>query len=103
MVFLNVKKWRYFGPAFLDHERTSRMEAAARGGRCGVGDEALDRAQALLLQVKARDRAEQADGIRMLRLGEKSPGSAALDHFARVHHDHVVGELGDHPEVVGNE
>ena len=28
---------------------------------------------------------------------------AALHHFAAVHHDHEVAELGDHPEVMGDE
>ena len=39
----------------------------------------------------------------MLRLGNELLGGAALDDLAGVHDDDVVGELGDHAEVVCDE
>src|SRR5690348_6028902 len=81
----DVEQRRQFMPAFLDRERTARMEPAAGGKRGGVGNEPLDRAKPLLLEMQARDRAEQADGVRMLRLGEQARGAAALDHLTGVH------------------
>src|SRR5574339_102365 len=49
MVFRNFDQRRDFGPALLDRERTARVKAAAARKRRGIGHDALDRAQALLL------------------------------------------------------
>ncbi len=52
------------------------------------------------LEVHARQRAEQAPRVRMARRRVDLADGRLLDHPARVHDDHVVGDLGDHPEVV---
>ena len=56
-----------------------------------------------LLEVQAWDRAEQADGVGVLRIGKQALRIAALDHLPGVHHHDLVGQLGDHAEVVGDE
>src|SRR5205823_12560020 len=99
MVLRDLHQRWHLLPAFRNREWAARMEAAARRRRRGVGHEAFDGAQALLLEMQARDRAEQSDGIWVLRLREYALDGAALHHLPRVHHDHVVGELGDHAEI----
>jgi len=56
MIRSNFCQRRLFLAAFLDRERAARMEAATLGHRRSVGDEALDRREALLLEVEARVR-----------------------------------------------
>src|SRR5581483_3022712 len=103
MLRRDLHERRYLVPAFLNRERAARMEAAAGGQGGGVGHKATNRRESLLLEMQARYRAEQADGVRMLRLGKEPPDAAALDHLAGVHHDDVIGQLGDHAEVVRDE
>ena len=72
---------------------------------CGEVDQrrrrALDRVQPLRLRpVEPRDRAEQAPGVRVLRVVEDVALRAALDDAAGVHDDDLVGDLGDDAEVV---
>src|SRR5512136_2947751 len=81
-------------------EGAARVEAAAGDGRQRIGYLAFDRREALLLQIETRDRAQQPDGVRMLRLGEQRRGTRALDDAPCVHDRDVVGELGDHAKVV---
>src|SRR5712664_1555223 len=103
MVLFYFHQRRYLLKALLYGKRTSRMEAAARGHCRGIGHEALDRAEPLLVEVQPGDRAEQPHRIRVLRLGEEPRYGATLDYLPGVHHDDVVGELGDHAEVVGDQ
>ena len=48
-------------------------------------------------------RVEQAHRIRMKRLGENLPRVRALDHLAGVHDRDIVGLLGDHAEIMGDQ
>ena len=50
----------------------------------------------------ARHGAEQRPGVGMLRIGEDLRHRPLLDHVARVHHHHPVGDAGHQPEVVGD-
>ena len=60
-----------------------------------------DRLQALAgLHVEARHRMQQRLQIGMLRVGGNVVQVARLDHLAAIHHDHVVGDVGDHAEIV---
>ena len=58
--------------------------------------------RSLLIPVEARHRAEQAPGVGVRGPVEELLGAAVLHRAAGVHHQHVVGELGDHAEVVGD-
>ena len=53
--------------------------------------------------VEPRDRAEQADGVGMLRIGEELVDRRALDDFAGIHHRDLVADFGDHAEIVGDQ
>ena len=53
--------------------------------------------------VEARDRAEQADGVGMLRVGEQLVDRRALDDLAGIHHGDFVADLGDDAEIVGDQ
>ena len=54
-------------------------------------------------QLAGGDRIEQTAGVLVLRVGEHRGRAAALDHPALAHDDHLVGDLGHHAEVVGDE
>ena len=85
---------RHLDAAALGRARAARMESAS-GRRIGeVGDFAADRAQRRV--AAERNHAfDQTARVRMLRVGEDPLDAAVLDHLPRVHHAHVVGELGD--------
>jgi hypothetical protein len=53
--------------------------------------------------VQSRDRAEETDGVRVLRFGEERIHRGALHDPPGVHHRHVLGELSDDAQVVGDE
>ena len=66
--------------------------------------QARDRRQALRPRpVDARDRAEQAPGVRVLRVVEDLVDRALLDDPPRVHHGDAVGDVGHDAEVVRHE
>src|SRR4029078_11681768 len=77
VAFSYVSEGRRGGKTFLDRETAARMEAAPRWHRRGIGHGAFDRREPLLLEVEARDRAEQADGVGMMRLRGEPRGRAA--------------------------
>ena len=87
-----------------------RLEAAARVERAALrhvdqaGRGARDRQQPVAaVPVEARHRAQQSPGVGVLGLVEDLLRGAVLDRATGVHHQDVVGELGDHPEVVGDD
>ena len=55
------------------------------------------------MRVEPRPAGEQALRVGMLRVREDVEHGAVLDFFAAVHHEHVVGDFGDHAEVVRDE
>ena len=99
----DVAQRRRLGGAAPVGERAARREAAALGLAVGAGHRALDGREPLAVDVEARDRAQQADRVGVLRIGEQRRDRRALDDLAGVHHHHVVGELGDHAEIVGDD
>jgi hypothetical protein len=60
----------------------------------------LDRVEAPAFLGDPRDRGHQTLGVRVRRALVDRSGRRLLDELARVHHAHVVRDLGDHPEVV---
>ena len=84
-------------------ERAARREAAALGLVVGAGHRALDGGQPLAIDVEPRDRAQKADRVGMLRIGEQRADRRLLDDLAGVHHQHLVGHLGDDAEIVGDD
>ena len=65
-------------------------------------DPAGDLAQPPIRAVRARDRVEQGDRVRVLRVGEEVVDRRLLGLAAGIEHEHTVGEVGDDPEVVGD-
>ena len=65
---------------------------------------ARDRVQPLALAAVGGQRLQQALGVRVVAGGRTaSRRSALLHHLAGVHHHHLVGHVGDHAEVVGDQ
>src|SRR4051812_7422513 len=53
--------------------------------------------------VEPRDRAEQADGVGVLRRREQLVHRRALDDLAGIHHRDLVADFGDDAEIVGDQ
>jgi hypothetical protein len=52
--------------------------------------------------VEARHGVQQRLEVGMLRVAEDVAQIARLDHLATIHHHDVVGDVGDHTEIVGD-
>ena len=90
--------------AHLHRPGTARREDAALRQRDEVGDVAGNRRQrAAPSRNPGRIALQQLHRVGMSGAVEDVAHRAALHHFATVHHDHIVAELGDHPEMVGDE
>ena len=79
------------------------MKGATAERAVGVWYNAPDRLQPLPLLVHARQRLQQGDRIGMLGVAEEVGGGAPFDDFAQVHHRHLVGHVGDDPQIMGDE
>ena len=99
----DVAQRRRLLPAAPVGERAARREAAALGLVVGARHRALDGGEPRAVDVEPRDRAQQADGVGVLRVGEQVGDVGAFDDLAGIHHQHLVGHLGDHAEIVGDE
>ena len=100
---LTHRERRRRGDADVADERAARGETAA-GRRIGhVRHHAFDGGEMRGAAVEPRDRAEQADGVGMLRIGEELVDRRALDDLAGIHHRDLVADLGDHAEIVGDQ
>jgi hypothetical protein len=85
----------------LEPVGAARRETATGGRRAQVRREALDGFELdAARQVEARDRAHQADRIRVRGFEEHVIGRALLDDARRVHHVHAVGVARNDPEIV---
>ena len=92
-------------PAQVRRELAAVDEDAGRQVRADLGQVARDgRQRALgLADAVARERAEEPEGVRVLRLLEHGRGVALLDDLARVHDPDPVAQRPDDAEVVGDE
>ena len=63
----------------------------------------LDDRQSLEAHVHGRTTGQKALCVWMLRMVEYLMHWAVFQNHAVVHHGHIVGNLGHHPEVVGDE
>ena len=90
--------------ALLAAVRAARRERAARRQRDEVRRLAQDgREPRLLGLVEPRQRRQQAPRVRVVGVVEDLVHGAVLDGAAAVHDHDLVGDLGDDPEVVGDE
>ena len=81
-----------------------RPEAATRRRRCSPTRVCRDGVQgSAAREVHARHRVQQTLGVGVVRRGEDLLDRPLLDDSAGVHHDDAVGDLGDHPQVVGDQ
>ena len=80
--------------------RWTKATLRPRTSRRGIGSPGPGRLAGLRA---ARGGGEQSTGLRLSRAGEDLAHGPALDHPAGVHHRDVVGHLGDHAHVVGDE
>ena len=55
------------------------------------------------LELAARDGVKQVLGVLLLRMQEHLVGGVVLYKLAMLHHDHVVGDLTHHGEIVRDE
>ena len=93
-------------PAFIGRKIAARREAAAGRRVDQPWHDAGDGLQAGLADgrlVDARDRADQALGIGMARIGEQLPDRGFLHHLARIHHHDALRDLGDDAHGVGDQ
>src|SRR5438552_18782798 len=102
MAGANIAKRRWFRVAATIRERTARRKAAAAGLVMRAWNDAFDGDKPRSLDIEPRDRAKQADCVGMLRISEDSFDRTTLDDLAGIHHDHFVGDFGDHTEIVGD-
>ncbi len=55
------------------------------------------------MHVKARNRPQQRAQIGVPRPAEDIVERAAFHDLAAIHHDDFLGDIGDHPEIVGDQ
>ena len=77
-------------------KRQPRRRRQERRRRARNLDEPVD------VGLEPRQRAEQAPRVRVQRMLEELVDRSLLGHPGRVHHDDLVGDLGDDAEVVGD-
>ncbi len=101
MVISEVRGGRKLLVADLDREIATRGEEAplrpAPWQRRAPGDPHHS-----ALAGEVGNRAQQAPGVGVSRVGEDLLARPPLDDSARVHHRDMIGELGDDREVVAN-
>src|SRR6185437_9240071 len=87
--------------ALVERVRTARTELAPVRKRDERRRRSLDRMEPLRARtVESRDRAEQAPGVRHLRVVEEVTRLRPLDDPAGVHDKNLVGDVRDDAEVV---
>ncbi len=95
---------RLLDVAAVAPDRAARRERAARGEPDELRRPPGDRRERLARAgVDPRQRAEQADRVRHARPVVEVVDVPDLDRPPGVHHQHPVGDAGDHAEVVGDQ
>ena len=97
--------WAARPGAGLKDIRAAVVEEAALPEAEERRDDAGDGAEPLLPlpDPQDRDRAHQADRVGVLRVGEEGVHVRHLHDLPGIHDRDLLGHLGDHPEVVGDE
>ena len=104
MVGADRDQLRFGGPAVVDGQRAARRERASGRQRGQRRRRTGDRHQPRALRgVESGHRAEQPDGVGHPAVAVELADRGHLDGTTGVHHQRAVGELGDHPEVVGDD
>ena len=104
MHWREVSGLRLVDAAYVDGQRATRVELAARWRRECAADFTTDHADRQRhVGVGPQHRREQRTRVRMARLAEDFDGRPLLDHVAEVHHAHRVGEVLDQRQVVRNQ
>src|SRR5262249_8782269 len=99
-----VGKQRLVVPAGLAYERTTRVEAAARGRRQGAPNVAFEQgAFARCSRIGERHGSEQGTRVRMARLAEQFLGGRGLDDLAEIHYRDSVGDVLYDCEIMADE
>ena len=92
---------RRLGLAARNAKAAARREGAARRQAREVRRLALDRVEAFAARfVQARHRAQQAEGIRVARIGVELGGGGAFDDTPRIHDVDAVGVARHHAQIV---
>src|ERR1700735_67070 len=100
---LVFERWIDLG-AFLNCARASRMKSASGRWIQRARNRAGNRLQAMVPgAVDAGNRFEQAARVRIERISKQLRTRRLLHHARRVENRHVVGVLGDDPEIVRDE
>ena len=79
------------------------MESAADRHLGGSGHDARDRRQPLVLDAELGNGREETFGVRVPRMREQLVDGCFFYDLTRVHHHDARAQVGDHPEVVGDE
>ena len=90
--------WLAWQRASANGQRGAKRQPAGWLAGLGTLPSMVDRRSRT--HVQPRDRAQQADGVRMLRVVEQRLHRRALDDLAGIHHDHLVDQFGNHAQVV---
>jgi len=88
----------------FDYPAATGMERAAADSLEGAGDAALDGNQPFFGCTRNLwDCVEQIHRIWVLGVVEDIIDAATFNDLPKVHDEHFIGYLGDHPQVVGDE
>ena len=90
-------------PAPFHHVRAARVEDAPGGKLPQVGRRARDAGHGHARTVQGRERAQQAERVRMSRAPVQLAGGSRFHQPARVHHRDGVGDLDQQRQVMGDE
>ena len=87
-------------PAHVHRVGAAQVEAAPRRRPQERRRRARDRPQLLALAGEPRQRPHEPPGVGVVRVVEDVLVGALLRRLGRVHHEHLVGRLGHHAQVV---
>src|ERR1700689_1595852 len=104
MVGAFVFERRFAGGALRNCARAARMKSASGRWIQRARNRAGNRLQAMAaVAVDARNRFEQSARVRVERVSKQLRTRRLFHHARRVENRHVVGILGDDPEIVRDE
>jgi hypothetical protein len=87
-----------------DESWAAGMEGAARWPVLRMGNRAFDGRQAFpWLGVDAGDGSQKRFRVGMLRIAENLLHRCLLHDPPQIHHRHLIRNLGNHPQIVGDE